>query len=55
VVQDHLCGGVGEDWWVGDGTDCEAELQYCVNEGMFLLMLVGRMELAGELTMGIVW
>ena len=55
VVEDHLCGGVGEDWWVGDGADGEAELQYCVDERMFLLLLVGRMELIGELTTGIVW
>jgi hypothetical protein len=55
VVEDHLCGGVGEDWWVGDGADSEAELQYCVEERMFLLRLVGRKELAGELTTGIVW
>ena len=37
VVEDHLCGGVGEDCWVGDGADGEAELQDCVDEGMFLL------------------
>jgi hypothetical protein len=54
VVEDHLCGGVGEDWRVGDGADGKAELQDCVDERMFLLWLVGRMELMGELTTGIV-
>lgn len=37
VVEDHFCGGVGEDGWVADGADCEAELQDCVDERVFLL------------------
>jgi len=26
VVEDHFCGGVGEDWGVANGADGEAEL-----------------------------
>lgn len=55
MVEDHFGGGVGEDWRVGDGADGKAELQDCVDERMFLLWLIGRMELMGELTTGIVW
>jgi hypothetical protein len=22
VIEDHFCGGVGEDWWVADGAYC---------------------------------
>ena len=39
VVEDHLCGGVGEDGWVADGADCEAELEDCVDERVFLFIV----------------
>lgn len=40
VVEDHFCGGVGEDGWVADGADCEAELKDGVDEGVFLLRII---------------